>query len=175
MQDFTQLCLDSDRLRLKSISLDYSLDIFTEFTAEITEYMFPKPAETLRDTERFIKTAVQQAKRSTDLTMVMLKQPNLEFLGVCGVHRIHTLTPEIGIWTKKSAHGHGYGREAVHCLKEWLDQNLDYEYLIYTVDRQNIPSRKIPESLKGKIDRSYEKFSSSGKLLHLIEYRIYKL
>jgi RimJ/RimL family protein N-acetyltransferase len=175
MEDLTQFCLSSDRLRLQSISLDYQPSIFSEFTAEITEFMFPEPAATPRDTERFIKDALQQNKRGTDLTIVILKLPDLEFLGVCGVHRIHTDTPEIGIWLKQSAHGHGYGREAVHCLKHWLDQTLDYDYLVYTVDQNNIPSRKIPESLGGKIVRNYEKLSLSGKMLNLLEYWIYKL
>lgn len=173
MLDLTTLCLESDRLRLQPISLDYQQDIFVEFTDEITAYMFPKPAETIQETERFIKTAIQQCKRGTDFTLVILKKENLEFLGVCSIHRIHTDTPEIGIWTKKSAHGHGYGREAIHRLRAWLIQNVDHEYLVYTVDKQNIPSRKIPESLGGKAIREFEKLSLSGKMLHLIEYRIY--
>lgn len=175
MQDLTRFCLDSDRLRLQSISLDYAQDICTEFTAEITEFMFPQPINTVRDAERFINDAEQRSKRGISLTAVILKPPTLEFLGVCGIHRLHTETPEIDIWLKKSAHGHGYGREAVHCLKNWLDRTLDYEYLVYTVDRQNIPSRKIPESLGGKVVRGYEKLSLSGRLLDLIEYRIYRL
>lgn len=174
MEDLTRFCLDSNRLRLRSISLDYTPEIFAEFTTEITEFMFPQPAETVRETEWFIKSAMQQSRRGTDLTVVLLKQTSLEFLGVCGIHRIHTDTPEIGIWLKKSAHGHGYGREAIHCLKDWLDQYLDYKYLVYTVDQHNIPSRKIPESLGGKSVRDYEKLSLSGKMLHLMEYRIYQ-
>lgn len=173
MVDLTTLYLECDRLRLQSISLDYQQDIFLEFTDEITEYMFPKPAETLQETERFIKTAIQQCKRGTDLTFVILKKENREFLGVCGVHRVHTDTPEIGIWTKKAAHGHGYGREAIHCLANWLKQNIDYDYLVYTVDKKNIPSCKIPESLGGRASREFEKLSLSAKMLNLIEYRIY--
>lgn len=173
MIDFTTLSLESDRLRLQSISLDYKQDIFLEFTTEITEYMFPKPAETIQETDRFIRNAIQQCKRGTDLTFVILKRENLEFLGVCGIHRIHTDTPEIGIWTKKLAHGYGYGREAVHCLRDWLSQNLEYEYLVYTVDKHNILSRKIPESLGGKAVREFQKLSLSTKMLNLIEYRIY--
>ncbi|MEH2435865.1 MAG: GNAT family N-acetyltransferase [Nostoc sp.] len=83
-------------------------------------------------------------------------------------------TPELGIWLKKSAHGHGFGREAIHVLKDWVDKNLEYNYLSYPVDKRNIPSRKIAESLRGKIFREFQQINKSGYLLDEVEYRIYK-
>jgi [ribosomal protein S5]-alanine N-acetyltransferase len=174
MDNLETIQLESDRLILKPISLDYQQEIFAEFTADITRYMFPKPAENLQETARYIKDAIQRRDRGTDLTLVILTKTQQEFLGICGAHRLHTSTPELGIWTKKAAHGHGYGREAIHCLKQWLDCQLDYEYLIYTVDQQNLSSRKIPESLKGTPVQAFEKISMSGTILNLMEYRIYR-
>jgi [ribosomal protein S5]-alanine N-acetyltransferase len=173
MDNLETIQLESDRLLLKPIALDYQQEIFAEFTADITRYMYPKPAETPQETARYIKDAIQRRDRGTDLTLVILTRQQ-EFLGICGAHRLHTPTPELGIWTKKAAHGHGYGREAIYCLKQWLDAQLDYEYLIYTVDQQNRASRKIPESLKATPSEVFEKLSMSGTILHLMEYRIYK-
>ncbi|WAL58673.1 GNAT family N-acetyltransferase [Thermocoleostomius sinensis] len=175
MENLKTVQLESDRLLLKPISLDYQQEIFAEFTAEITRYMYPKPAETLRETARYIKEAMHQRDRGTDLTLVILTKDYQEFLGLCGVHRLHTSTPELEVWTKIAAHGHGYGREAIHCLKQWLDAQLDYEYLVYTVDQRNQSSRKIPESLKGTPVQAFEKLSMSGTILNLMEYHIYKL
>jgi hypothetical protein len=54
----------------------------------------------------------------------------------------------------------------------WAMVNLDFDYLIYPVDRRNLPSRKIPESLGGSIKAEYEKTNASGAVLDILEYRI---
>lgn len=64
--------------------------------------------------------------------------------------------------------------EAMTAVKEWADANIEYEYIVYPVDRDNIPSKKIPESLGGKPHESYDKETKSGKILHTIVYRIYR-
>ena len=42
----------------------------------------------------------------------------------------------------------------------------------YPVDRRNIPSRRIPESLGGVVKEEYEKENRSGKILDLVCYHI---
>lgn len=165
--------LRSDRLLLRGISLEYTDAIFREFTPEVTRYMYPKPAETIHDTMRFIRDSIRQWENGTDLTLVILEKPSQDFLGVCAVHRIHTDTPEFGIWTKQAAWGRGFGREAIHCLKQWVDEHLDYTYLSYPVAKRNIPSRRIPESLGGQVVREFQQMNLSGNLLDEVEYRIY--
>ncbi|MEH1915888.1 GNAT family N-acetyltransferase [Nostoc sp.] len=117
---------------------------------------------------------ILQRENHTDLVLVILKKDGLEFLGICEVGGIDTQTPELGIWLKKSAHGHGFGREAINALKDWVDKNLQYNYLSYPVDKRNIPSRKIAESLEGKVFREFQQINKSGDLLDEVEYRIYK-
>lgn len=84
--------IETDRLLLVPISLDFVKDIFREFTAEITVFMTPKPPEKIEETREFIKSALEKMKKNEELQMVVLKP----------------------------------------------------------VDRDNIPSRKIPESLGGR-------------------------
>lgn len=95
-------------------------------------------------------------------------------MGCTGIHEIRSKHPELGIWLKKSAQAKGYGFEAITTLKEWADENLDYEYLIYDVDKANIPSRRIPEMLGGQITREYDKTNLSGRVLNIVEYRIFR-
>lgn len=94
-------------------------------------------------------------------------------MGCGGLHHIDKKTPELGIWVKKSAHGHGYGKEVIIALKEWADKNLNYEYILYPVAEKNYPSKKIPEFLGGKVAKEYNEVNMSGKKQHLLEYRIY--
>ncbi|MBW4565668.1 MAG: GNAT family N-acetyltransferase [Mojavia pulchra JT2-VF2] len=174
MENLEKVSLESKRLILQPISLEYTEDVFREFTSEITTFMYPKPAQSLGETEKIIKDMILQRENHTDLVLVILKKDNLEFLGICEVGAINTDTPELGIWLKKSAHGHGFGREAVNVLKNWVDKNLKYNYLSYPVDKRNIPSRKIAESIGGKVFREFKQTNKNGNLLDEVEYRIYK-
>ncbi|MDJ0725916.1 MAG: GNAT family N-acetyltransferase [Prochloraceae cyanobacterium] len=173
MEDLEALEIESDRLILLPISLKYQEVIFQEFTDEITRLMYPNTPKNIQETEDFIKKSIRQRNNQTDLVLTIFKKDNQEFLGNCGVHKIDTDTPELGIWLKKSAHGNNFGKEAIHSLKNWADRNLNHQYLLYPVDRKNIPSRKIPESLAGKICDRYQQNLPNGKTLDLIEYRIF--
>lgn len=171
--DTSNITIKTKNLYLKSASLEYKQDIFREFTREITTFMFLNPVEKIEETVEFIEKSIKQNKKGNNLQMVILRKGSMDFLGCGGLHRINGKTPELTIWTKKSAHGHGYGKEAIVALKEWADQNLDYEYILYPVAEENYSSRKIPEFLGGKVAREYDKINRSGKKLHLLEYRIY--
>jgi len=173
MDDLEVLKIESDRLILLPIDLEFKADLFQNFTEEITILMFPKSPESIQETAAFIEKSIEQRNNKTDLVLTIFNRENKEFLGNCGIHRINTDTPELGIWLKKSAHGNGFGKEAIRTLKNWADLNLKYQYLLYPVDRNNIPSRKIPESFAAKIYRNYEQISQSGKVLDLLEYRIF--
>jgi RimJ/RimL family protein N-acetyltransferase len=171
--DTSNLILETKNLCLKSITLDYQDEIFKEFTPEITVFMFPKPAEKIDETIAFIESSIQDNKTGKNWQVVILKKDNSEFLGCAGLHHIDVKTPELGVWIKKSAHGHSYGKEAIVALKEWADQNLDYDYLLYPVADKNIASRKIPKSLGGIITNESDKVGMGGNKFHALEYRIY--
>jgi RimJ/RimL family protein N-acetyltransferase len=165
--------IESDRLRLLPTSEEYAREVFHNFTPAITEFMFPAPPNAIEETLAFLRGAHESILAGTDLQVVILLKEDEEFLGHGGIHHVDTRTPELGIWIKLSAHGDGYGREAVTALAEWALENLEFDYLIYPVDRRNLPSRKIPESLGGRIEAEYEVTNESGDVLDIVEYRIY--
>ena len=165
--------IETERLRIIPISMDYAQDIFREFTWEITTYMFPKPPDRIEETQQFIYASLQSLQDGKHLQVVVLEKDTEHFLGLAGLHKVHTPTPELGIWMKKSAHGHGYGQETISALIQWAKQNLQYHYLIYPVDERNIPSKKIPESYNGQIARKYRIESQSKRELSILEYRIF--
>ncbi len=165
--------IETKRLLLKSISLEYKENIFKEFTPEIAFYMIPKPAESIRETVDFINSSIKENSEGKNLQIVILDKNTKEFLGCGGLHHLDTKTPELGIWIKKSAHGHGYGMETMRALKDWADSNLDYQYIIYPVADKNIASRRIPESMGGKIEKEIDGKNGSGQNMHFVEYHIY--
>ncbi|WP_017318433.1 GNAT family N-acetyltransferase [Mastigocladopsis repens] len=170
--ELSQIEIHTNRLLLLPISQKYKEDIFREFTKEITLYMYPRPPKDITETEEFINDSLGEIKTGNHLVLVILKKDSQEFLGCTGIHEIRSINPEIGIWLKKYAQGKGYGLETITALKIWADVNLDYDFLIYDADKANIPSRRIPEKLGGQIVREYDKTNLSGRVLHIVEYRI---
>lgn len=167
------LTIAGDRLRLVAISNEFERDIFNEFTSTITHYMFPSPASNIEEIRAFIAKSRLGMKNENDLNFIILIQGTGEFLGCCSLHgEDNVRRPKLGIWIKQSAHGHGYGREAIHLLVNWACHNIDLDHFVYPVDRQNIASRKIPESLGGKIVAKSKMETPSGKILDTVIYRI---
>lgn len=171
--DLVQFRLETERLLLIPITMDYAENIFDEFTDEITQYMYPQTPRRIQETESFIREAQIGLYRESDLQLVILNKETGEFMGCAGLHNLDSRYPELGIWLKISAHGQGLGMETIAALKKWADEHLDYNYLKYPVDSRNYPSRKIPEALGGIPEKTYWTRSLNGIELEIMEYRIY--
>ncbi|MEA5550047.1 GNAT family N-acetyltransferase [Anabaena cylindrica UHCC 0172] len=172
--EYLHLAISTNRLLLQPISLKYKEDIFREFTTEITTYLYAVPPRKIEDTEFFINESLLEMHKGENLIIVILKKDSQEFLGCSGIYKINSKSPQMGIWLKKSVHNQGYATEAIRSLKQWADDNLDYKYLRYPVDRENAPSRRIIEKLEGQIFGKYQHTNLSGKALNILEYRIHK-
>jgi RimJ/RimL family protein N-acetyltransferase len=61
-----------------------------------------------------------------------------------------SVSPELGLWLKESAHGQRFGREVVVTLVEWGHATLGKRSFIYPVAVQNNASKRIAESLRGE-------------------------
>lgn len=171
--DLTTLSIESKRLNLLSISDKYSADIFREFNDGIIRYMLPRPADHIEETLDFINDSLRGMREGWNLVLAITEMTSGEFLGCCGLHgEGRHRTPELGIWVKKSAHGNQYGQEAIHALVFWTFRHIDVDCLIYPVDRANIPSRKIPESLGGVIFEEREVRTARGGILDEVCYKL---
>ena len=170
--DFTNFSLETERLLLVPLSIKYKHDVFREFNSSISQYMFPKPPEKIEETEEFISISEKGIKSGSDLQLVITKKDDNEFIGLAGLHAVKTQTPILGLWVKKSAHGNAYGKEAITALYHWAKENLQFNYLIYDVDKDNIPSIKIPESLGGTVISQKTIKGLSGNILNIVNYHI---
>jgi len=105
--------------------------------------------------------------------MAILDAETVQFSGVCAIHgKEQGETAELGVWVKKSAQGKKFGHEAVALLVQWAKDNLALSHLIYPVDKSNIPSRKIAESLGGIVVSEGQRESLSGNRLDELVYQI---
>jgi len=171
--DFSSLLITSDRIALIPLEDRFAPEMFIEFDSEITKYMVPKPAANIAETYDFIASAKFAMRLGQDLVFAIINKKTVEFLGVCGCHCEGTPDyPELGLWIKKSAHGQKIGRESIVLLVKWLQNNIDYNYLIYPVDRNNQASCSIPEALGGFVFDERKVTSMSGVVLDEVVYKI---
>ncbi|WP_299947866.1 GNAT family N-acetyltransferase [uncultured Microbulbifer sp.] len=170
--DLQNLLIPGDTVQLVSVSEKFAEAIFREFTEEITRYMIPSPAKSISEIHDFIARSTEGMNNQQELVLAITSTQET-FMGCVGLHaRGHGCTPELGVWVKKSAHGNGYGRLAVSSLFRWALENIVFEYAIYPADRSNIPSRKIPESLGGRIFKEAIVTTASGRTLDEVIYKI---
>lgn len=108
--NFGAIEIETERLKIAPMSMEYKMDCFREYTPEITKYMFHAPPKDPSVIEEVIRSSLEEMKNGTNLPLVILKKDTGEFLGRVELNEPHTKHPELGGWIKKSAHGNGYGR-----------------------------------------------------------------
>ena len=164
--------IETSNLLIRPISFADAEFIFREFNEQVTTYLPVEPSRQITETESFIRNARERLQRGSDLNLVIIKQDSQEFCGCAGLNYLKSKHPHLGIWIKKTAQGRGYGFEAISALKKWAEANLDYQSLIYLVDKNNLPGLKISNYLGGKLTNNYQKATSIGKILDILEYQI---
>ena len=170
--DLRDVTIETERLRLIPVSEKYSEQVFSEYNERVTLYMNHGPPESLDDVHERMRGRQEGMAKGTRLFMAVLLKDSEEFVGCFSLEDLDQRNPEMGGWLKESAHGNRYGQEAAAALKEWADKHLDYDHLIWPCATMNAASRKVAESLGGKIQREYEKKTVSGKTWPYVEYWI---
>lgn len=171
--DFLLTRIEGERIILSPVSMEHARDIFHEFTEDITRYMMPKPLSEIACAYEFIETCARNMKAGLEVVLAITEISSGEFLGICAIHGTENpQTPELGVWVKKSAQGKRLGREAIRVLTKWAKDELVFSYFMYPVDRDNIPSRKIAESIGGVVFQERVRKSMSGATLNEVIYRI---
>ncbi len=165
--------ITTERLLLEPVTIQYAEQILLEYRDPVIQYMNYGPPEGLDTLQSRIKRREVDMKEGIQLfTAVTLKKTG-EFIGCFGLEDLDKNSPEMGGWLKLTAHGNHYGQEAAAALKKWADRNLCYNHIIWPCAAVNIPSRKLAESLGGKVQKKYEKVTARGTLWPFVEYWIY--
>ena len=162
---------ETGRLMIRPFTLDYLEEYFREFTAEITKYQFPDPFPDMEAANQVMSGFVKEMEEGKMLELVILGQDG-EFFGCIDVFGIREDTPEVGIWLKRSAHGMGYGYEALSAVLDELNQTGKYRYYIYELDVRNAVSVHLVEKFPFEKVKYEEITTNSGKILHSQTYHI---
>jgi len=171
MKKLDNIRVDTTRLKIEPVSDTYKVDICNEFTAEVTKFMPFNPTGDLSAIEDFLQSSLLEMKNGTGLHFCIILKETNEFLGCCGIYNIDTNIIEVGLWVKKTAQEKGYGTETVEALIDFAEQNLEYDYLVYPVDKENLASRAIPVKFGFLLAKEYPKKKSDTKILNILEFR----
>ncbi len=166
-----EFVLNTQRLAIRPFSKAFLADYYQEFTDEITKYQYPDSFPHIEAADRVMSGFVRDMKQGEMLELVILTQGG-EFLGSMEVFGLKEDTPEVGLWLKRSAHGAGYGREALRGLLDHLNQTGKYRYYIYEADVRNTPSIRLIEKFLVEKGGCEDITTDSGKHLTLQTYRI---
>lgn len=164
--------IDLGDILLEPISRFDAEEIFTGFDYSIGRYLYPSPPKDIGETFQFIDSAIRTMEQGSNIQLVIRDSRTYEFLGCVGLHNIDLDAPELGVWLKKSAQGQHIGRRAVQGLYSWACRNLPHKGFIYPVDIDNVPSRKIAESLDGVVVKQYREVTKDKRVLNVVEYFI---
>jgi RimJ/RimL family protein N-acetyltransferase len=170
--DFTLEVIETERLLLVPADLKYANEIFKNFNSEITKYMCPKPADNISETKNFLSKSISEMKKGTNFQVIITRKDTHEFIGCAGLHKLTSETPELGIWIKKESFGNKYGQETIKGIVNWAVKQKKWNKARYPVDKRNISSRKIPESLNGVIIKEFKNVNMSNFELDEVEYEI---
>lgn len=154
------IVIQSPRLQLSQLQMMDAPDVFACITPAIAKFMPWEPpswSDYLARCERRM-----QKPDPNQFSFVIRRFDNRECLGMSSFENADSVSPEIGLWLKESAHGQGFGREVVAALIGWGHATLGKESFIYPVAVQNTASRRIAEKLRGEIkgNRKNPKYDS---------------
>ena len=154
------IVIQSPRLQLSQFQMTDAQEVFACITPAIAKFMRWEPPSWSEYVTRCEKRV--QAPDPTEFSFVIRRLDNSECLGVAALEDADSVSPELGLWLKESAHGQGFGREVVAALVEWGHAALGKGSFIYPVAVQNIASRRIAENLRGEIigNRTNPKYDS---------------
>ena len=154
------IVIHSSRLQLSQFQMADAHEVFGCITPAITKFMPWEPPSWSEYLARCEKR--EQAPEPNKFSFVIRRLDNRECLGMASFEDADSVSPELGLWLKASAHGQGFGREVVAALVEWGHATLGKASFIYPVAVQNTASRRIAENLRGEIigNRTNPKYES---------------
>jgi RimJ/RimL family protein N-acetyltransferase len=159
--------VNTDRLLIAPFTAADADDVYQAITPTLTRFMNFEPEESPEAFTRVWESWLPLIREGEEAIFVARLRDNKQFVGMGGVHSLHTPTPELGIWVKENLHGQGYGREITLAIAAWASERYHPQYFVYPVAEQNTPSRHIAESLGGVAKGRRENIKYDCVVYHL--------
>jgi RimJ/RimL family protein N-acetyltransferase len=138
----------------------------------------------VEDTVSWIKSTIEKINSWEEIVLVWIDKSSNEFIGIRWLHKITSGYPEPWLWTKKqnSLWKGWIGKEWLIEFVDWIQKNLEFNYLTFYIDENNRPSQKLGDAIWWIPDSDDEwnkiilkSATSLGKELNLVKYKLYKM
>ena len=137
--------LVSERLQLEPLTAEWLDDLVEQNTGNVARYS--EKFVDHHEAHNWINDCQERHERKERLGMVVLAREGRQFLGVASIQKIN-IDPQLGIWIKEEAQGHGYGQESVKCLVDWFKASYGQEEKIkYLAEKGNVASIKLARKM----------------------------
>ncbi|WP_075655343.1 GNAT family N-acetyltransferase [Pseudochrobactrum sp. B5] len=142
--------IETTRMILRPFRAEDADEIWPCMTANLARYMRWEPPERAEDFEKIWRKWPMQFAEESNCIFIARKKVDHSFIGLFGMHSFKTPTPRLGLWVREELHRQGFGPEGIVSVMNWARGDYSPDYFIYPVAEENIPSRKLVESLGGK-------------------------
>jgi RimJ/RimL family protein N-acetyltransferase len=170
--DLSQTLIMSARLTLRAFTAADAPETFAETNDRIAKYMSWNLPVSEKAFRAIWQGHISNMKAGKELHLVIRLTITNEFIGRAGLHPADANLLETGVWIKESAHGHGYGREAVAAVIKWASATFHPSGFLWPVVDENTPSRRLAKALRGEIIGTRQRHKAGDKDRTLLLYRI---
>jgi RimJ/RimL family protein N-acetyltransferase len=170
--DLSHVSIASPRLILRSSTAADDDEAFAEANAAIAHFMSWSPPASREEFDGNRRATFARMLAGEDLSLAVRLSSTGEFLGFAGLHSADDDWLETGIWIKQSAQRRGYGQEAVAAVLAWASRRFRPSGLLWPVVDENVPSRRLVESLGGEMIGSRRRQKAGDVERTLLLYRI---
>lgn len=150
MSGFTDLPLQTSRLRLRAAREDDAPDLFDIMAdPEVARYGSAPPWTDIAQAHERIAGDLKALESGTDLVLMIERTSDRRLVGRCTLYRIDRdcRRAEIGYALARSAWGQGYVHEAAHALLRYGFEQLDLNRVEADIDPRNTASMRVLQRL----------------------------
>jgi RimJ/RimL family protein N-acetyltransferase len=105
----TEIQIESTRLLIKPFSANDADATFSCITPSLTRYMAREPPASRHDFDGIWRSWIPSIDDGSDYVFAIRQRADGGFLGLIGLHRVRTESPELGIWIREDRHRNGFG------------------------------------------------------------------
>lgn len=170
--DLSILDIETERLHLRAYRDADAQEIFEAMTPEVARYMSFEPSRDVDEILSLGRIWTTNQRAGKEVSIAVRRREGGKFLGMCGLHYRDDPEPEVGIWIRADAHRQGFGREAVGSIVRYAGGVLGEASVVYPVVAENMPSRRVAESLGGEVFDRRTMTKPSGVTYEMVVYRV---
>ena len=140
--------IKSDVIRLRVVDKKNAEKILEYFNYDINKYLYEREYESIEEVNDYLDSKIEEMIDEDSYLYDIYNQED-DFVGQIEVINYQSLTPEVKLWIAKRYQHQGYGEASVEIIKNHLNEDGAFNYLIMEVDYRNYAALELVKKLGG--------------------------